>query len=250
MVPADLLEAGDSTPITAAFSAAIQRAVAGCTPGSVVIQIREKDLDGRLLLALVRAAQPFAPVAVNDRLDVALAANAWAVHLPERGLAVADARALAAAVAPSLVIGASRHAGTIDAELAAAELAATELAATEPAAADAHATQPAAARGRAAADIIQLGPLWPTPSKPNAPTLGEAALADLAHRARRASSFGRPAPLDRRAILVAVGGIDSPERAERAAAAGADAVAIIRAAWTGDSLAPYVAAVTAGRARR
>jgi thiamine-phosphate pyrophosphorylase len=243
MVPADLLEAGDSTPITAAFSAAIQRAVAGCTPGSVVIQIREKDLDGRLLLALVRAAQPFAPVAVNDRLDVALAANAWAVHLPERGLAVADARALAAAVAPSLVIGASRHAGTIDAELAAAELAAT----------DAHATEPAAAHNRAAADIIQLGPLWPTPSKPNAPTLGEAALADLAHRARRArhaSSVGRLAPLDRRAILVAVGGIDSPERAERAASAGADAVAIIRAAWTGDSLAPYVAAVTAGRTRR
>jgi thiamine-phosphate pyrophosphorylase len=235
MVPADLLEAGDSAPITAAFSAAIQRAVAGCTPGSVVIQVREKDLDGRLLLALVRAAQPFAPVAVNDRLDVALAANAWAVHLPERGLAVADARALAAAVAPSLLIGASRHAGTIAAELAAA---------------DAHATEAAAAHDRAAADIIQLGPLWPTPSKPNAPTLGEAALAELAHRARRASSVGRPAPLDRRAILVAVGGIDSPERAERAATAGADAVAIIRAAWTGDSLAPYVAAVTAGRARR
>lgn len=221
MVPADLLVAGDSAPITAAFSAAIQRAVAGCTPGSVVIQIREKDLDGRLLLALMRAAQPFAPVAVNDRLDVALAANAWAVHLPERGLSIADARALAAAVAPSLVIGASRHAGTIDAELAAA----------------------------AGADLIQLGPLWPTPSKPNAPTLGEAALADLARRTRHASSSGRLAPSNRRAILVAVGGIDSPERAERAATAGADAVAIIRAAWTGDSLAPYVAAVTTGRAR-
>ena len=254
MVPADLLVAGDSAPITAAFSAAIQRAVAGCTPGSVIIQVREKDLDGRLLLALVRAAQPFAPVAVNDRLDVALAANAWAVHLPERGLSVADARALAAAVAPSLVIGASRHAGTIDAELAAADhaaadhaaadLAAADLAAADLAAADLAAANHAAA-DLAAADLIQLGPIWPTPSKPDALTLGEAALADLARR-----GLARRAGRARRATLVAVGGIDSAERAERAAASGADAVAIIRAAWTGDSLAPYVAAVTAGRARR
>ncbi|HMG55716.1 MAG TPA: hypothetical protein VK601_19590, partial [Kofleriaceae bacterium] len=36
----------------------------------------------------------------------------------------------------------------------------------------------------------------------------------------------------------------------RAAAAGADAVAVIRAAWTGGSLAPFVAAVDAGRATR
>ena len=49
---------------------------------------------------------------------------------------------------------------------------------------------------------------------------------------------------------IAVGGVDSPERATAAAAAGADAVAVIRAAWAGGSLAPLVAAVDAGRARR
>jgi thiamine-phosphate pyrophosphorylase len=195
MVAPDLLAAGDWPAIAAAFAAAIERAVAGCPAGSVVVQVREKDLDGGPLLALVRAARPLAPVLVNDRLDVALATGAWGVHLPERGLPVADARALA----PSLVLGVSRH-----------------------------------APGAVPADLVQLGPIWPTPSKPGAPTLGEAALA-APHGA---------------AVLVAVGGIDSPERATDAAAAGADAVAVIRAAWAGGSLAPLVAAVDAGRARR
>jgi thiamine-phosphate pyrophosphorylase len=113
-------------------------------------------------------------------------------------MSIADARA----VAPSLVLGVSRHA--------------------------------AAADDTAGADLVQLGSIWPTPSKPGATPLGEAALA---------ARHGR-------ATLVAVGGIDSPERAEAAAAAGADAVAVIRAAWLGASLAPLVAAVEAGRARR
>src|SRR5947207_13091994 len=94
MVPAELLVAGDWTAIARAFAAAIERAVAGCPAGSVLVQVREKDLDGRPLLELVRAAQPFAPILVNDRLDVALAAGAAGVHLPERGLPVPDARAL------------------------------------------------------------------------------------------------------------------------------------------------------------
>jgi thiamine-phosphate pyrophosphorylase len=195
MVAPDLLAAGPWHAIAAAFAAAIERAVAGCRPGSVVVQVREKDLDGGPLLALVRAAQPFAPVLVNDRLDVALAADAWGVHLPERGLPIAAARALA----PSQVLGVSRH-----------------------------------APGAVPADLVQLGPIWPTPSKPGAPTLGEPALAE---------PHGR-------AVLVAVGGVDSAERATAAAAAGADAVAVIRAAWAGGSLAPLVAAVDAGRARR
>jgi len=196
MIPPDLL-AGPWAAVARAFGAAVERAVAGCAPGSVIVQIREKDLDGGPLLALVRAAQPFAPVMVNDRVDVALAADAHGVHLPERGLSIADARA----VAPSLVLGVSRHAAAAD---------------------------------TAGADLVQLGSIWPTPSKPGATPLGEAALA---------ARHGR-------ATLVAVGGIDSPERAEAAAAAGADAVAVIRAAWRGASLAPLVAAVEAGRARR
>jgi thiamine-phosphate pyrophosphorylase len=178
-----------------AFGAAIERAVRGCPAGSVIVQVREKDLDGAPLLELVQIAQRHAPVSVNDRVDVAIAARAIAVHLPERGLAVADVRALFDGV-----IGVSRHA-------------------------------PDATSG---ADLVQLGPVWSTPSKPGATPLGVEALR---------ASHGR-------AKLVAVGGIDSPDRARQAVAAGADAVAVIRGAWTGESLLPFVTAVETGRAGR
>jgi thiamine-phosphate pyrophosphorylase len=196
MVAPALLATGNWTAIARTFGQAIERAVAGCPAGSVIVQVREKDLDGGPLLHLVRAAQPFAPVMVNDRLDVALATDAYGVHLPERGIAVEDARALA----PSLVVGVSRH----------------------------------AIPGDTGADLVQLGAIWSTPSKPSISPLGEAALA---------WPHGR-------ATLVAVGGIDSPGRAQLAITAGADAVAVIRAAWSDASLAPFVAAVEAGRARR
>jgi thiamine-phosphate pyrophosphorylase len=196
MVPADVLAAGAWSAIARAFGDAVERAVHGCPPGSVVVQVREKDLDGGPLLQLVRAAQRSAPVIVNDRIDVALAAGAYGIHLPERSFLLPDARALA----PLLVVGVSRHAAPLDTD----------------------------------ADLLHLGPIWSTPSKPDVPALGEAALRWPHGRTH----------------LIAVGGIDSPERAERAAAAGADAVAVIRAGWTGASLAPFVAAASAGRARR
>src|SRR6185295_10364475 len=85
MVPAPLLARGDWPAIADAFGRAIATATAGCPRGSILIQVREKDLDGGPLLRLVRATQPFAPTLVNDRLDVALAAGADGVHLPERG---------------------------------------------------------------------------------------------------------------------------------------------------------------------
>jgi thiamine-phosphate pyrophosphorylase len=192
MVAADVLASGDWAAIARAFGDAVRRAVTGCADGAVLVQVREKDLDGGPLLHLVRAAQRFAPVVVNDRLDVALAAGARGIHLPEQGLPVTEARAFA----PGLLVGVSRHAPP----------------------------------GDTGADLVHLGPIWPTPSKPTVTPLGPAALA---------APHGR-------AALVAVGGIDSPARAELAAASGADAVAVIRAAWTGESLAPYVAAVTAG----
>jgi thiamine-phosphate pyrophosphorylase len=196
MVDAHLLASNHWPTIATAYAHAIQRAISGCAPNTVLLQIREKDLDGGPLLQLVRAAQPFAPVVVNDRIDVALAADAHGVHLPERGIPLDDARALA----PTLAIGVSRHAPPLDDD----------------------------------ADIIHLGPIWPTPSKPTTSPLGTSVLA-TPHGA---------------AILVAVGGIDSPDRAHRAVSAGADAVAVIRAAWTGTSLASFVAAVEAGRTPR
>jgi thiamine-phosphate pyrophosphorylase len=300
MVPADVLAAGDWAAITRAFGDAVGRAVAGCPPGTIAVQVREKDLDGGPLLALVRAAQAVCDrVLVNDRLDVALAAGAYGVHLPERGLALADARRLA----PSLVLGASRHLPTASAGAGAAggasaaagaatpsSAAATppSAAATPSSAAAGIATPPSAAAdittpssaaagiaapssaaidtsvilasaAAAGADLIQLGPIWPTPSKPGAPTLGPAVLGVPRRAAALVAAAGdtslrsavraidAPSPP---VTLVAVGGIDNPARAEAAAAAGADAVAVIRAAWTGASLTPFIEAVARGLAAR
>jgi thiamine-phosphate pyrophosphorylase len=127
-----------AAPEIAGRIAAIVRAV---PRGSVMFQVREKDLDGGPLLALVgevmAVARPAgADVWVNDRLDVALAAGADGVHLPENGLAIEDARAIVGATGRVLAIGCSRH--TPESAIAAAA---------------------------AGAALVQLGPIWPTPGK-------------------------------------------------------------------------------------
>ena len=166
----------------------IARALDGVPDGSVAVQVREKDLDGGAVLAIARAAVASgAIVFVNDRVDVALAAGAAGVHLPERGMSVVDART----IAPGLIIGVSRHASDAPAD---------------------------------GADLVQLGPIWSSPGK--GPPLGTSALR-------------------RDGFVVAVGGIDSLDRAREAVAAGANAVAMIRAAWTGQSLASIVAGIDA-----
>lgn len=193
----------------------VEDILAAVPRGSVLIQVREKDLDGGPLLRLVRevlevAAPAGAPVWVNDRVDVALAAGAQGVHLPERGLSIDDARAAAAAVGKTLAIGCSRHT-----------------------------TQGVLACARDGIERVHLGPIWSTPTK-GAP-IGVDPLdvrGDL------------PASVQ----LVAVGGIDGPSRARHAAMAGADAVAVIRAAWQpADApavIASIVEAVEAGVAMR
>jgi thiamine-phosphate pyrophosphorylase len=166
--------------------AAIARAV---PPGSLAIQVREKATDGGPLLAFVRQLQdaaPHVPIWINDRIDIALAADVAGVHLPERGLSIDDARAVAGAADRPLSIGVSRH--TVMSALRSTN-----------------------------ADLIQLGPIYETPGK--GPRLGPAALAVRAE-------------LPPTTKLVAVGGIDTPERAREALGAGADAVAVIRAAWS------------------
>lgn len=70
---------------------------------------------------------------------------------------------------------------------------------------------------RDGADYVQLGPIWETPGK--GPALGVKAIQAL----RREEMYG---------TIVAVGGIESSGQAYDAAEAGADAVAVIRAAWT------------------
>jgi thiamine-phosphate pyrophosphorylase len=111
---------------------------AGVRARDVAVQLREKDLDGRALLALARSLRAVTAAAgaqlyINDRVDVALAANADGVHLGGRSLAPADVRALT----PRLRIGVSTHTRD-EVERAAA----------------------------AGADFVVFGPVFATPSKP------------------------------------------------------------------------------------
>jgi thiamine-phosphate pyrophosphorylase len=166
-------------------------AVAAVVPaGAVLVQVRDKRADGAGLLAQVRGIRALGlPVWVNDRLDVALAARAEGVHLPEAGFGVAEARRTASITGYGIAIGCSRHSADAAEDVDASE-------------------QPA---------LIQLGPVWATPGKGE--PLGAGAL-------------GVRSRLSDRVHLVAVGGIDGPARAREAAAAGADAVAVIRAMWS------------------
>ncbi len=99
-----LVTAGTSSPDSQSIREAARA-------GVDLIQIRERSLDDRSLLALVRAAIAAAAgtgarVLVNDRLDVAIAAGAAGVHLRGDSMAAAEARRLAPA---GFIVGRSVH---------------------------------------------------------------------------------------------------------------------------------------------
>jgi len=132
---------------------AVRAALSGLPPGVAAVQLREKDLDAKALLDLASRLLPIckaaaAPLLINDRVDVARAASADGVHLPSRGIPVAQARAL---LGPGRIVGVSCHAS---AEIAAAH--------------------------RDGADFALFGPVWDSPGKT---ARGVAALEE----ARRAS---------------------------------------------------------------
>jgi len=118
------------------------------------VQIREKDLPARSLLALTNAALEAARqlgrtrVLVNDRLDVAMAAKAPGVHLGTRSMPTDLVRRIAP---PDFIVGVSCHS-----------------------------LEEAAAAQAAGADYILLGPIFATPSKlPYGPPLGISKLRDV-----------------------------------------------------------------------
>lgn len=85
----------------------IEQAVAA---GLDLIQLRERDLSARDLLLIANAAVARCRgsktrLLVNDRLDIALAADADGLHLPSHGLPVAEVRRRF----PEMLLGASCH---------------------------------------------------------------------------------------------------------------------------------------------
>lgn len=155
------------------------------------IQIREKDLEARVLLELIGEAKRRVAgrcrVVVNDRLDVAKAAGADGVHLGERSLRVADAKGFVAAhrSEDEFLVGVSTH--------------------------SLEAVQEAEAGG---ADYAIFGPIFATPSK-QAYGVPQG-VEELEEASRRV-----------RIPLLAIGGITA-ENAWECMSAGADGIAAIR----------------------
>ena len=84
---------------------------AGADAHRIAIQLREKDLPGRELLALARELRKICTahgtkLLINGRIDVALACEADGVHLPTDSFTVRDAREL---LGKSKLIGCSTH---------------------------------------------------------------------------------------------------------------------------------------------
>jgi thiamine-phosphate pyrophosphorylase len=133
--------------------AQVRRVAAAAAAGVHLVQVRERDLDGRALLELVAACvaavrHSRTRVVVNDRLDVALAAGAHGVHLRADSVPAARIRGI---VPPGFLIGRSVHA--ID----------------------------EARRGDAEGglDYLVFGTVFATPSKPGIASAGPSALAGL-----------------------------------------------------------------------
>ena len=90
---------------------ACEQSLAAAPPGTIALQLREKDLPARELLQLALrlrkiCARNGALLIVNDRVDVAIAADADGVHLPFDSVGVSMARKL---LPEDRLIGVSTH---------------------------------------------------------------------------------------------------------------------------------------------
>lgn len=134
----------------------VARAAAAVRGGATMVQLRLKQVDARTLVDVARAlvAEVGAPVLVNDRADVALAAGAAGAHVGADDLPVS---ALRRVVPPGFIIGCSVG-------------------------------EPAEAPNASEADYVGIGPVFATASKDDA---GAAIGAD--GFARLAALTGKPA---------------------------------------------------------
>jgi len=144
-----------------------------CSGGVDVVQLRDKRLEAReelAALAVMRAvcARHDVLMAVNDRADIAFAANADVLHLGQDDLPVAVAREV---VGSDMLIGRSTH----------------------------DAVESDSAAGEVGVDYYAVGPCWPTPTKPGRPAPG---LELVRHVASMKSAVPRARP------WFAIGGID------------------------------------------
>jgi len=194
---------------------ALAKIEAAIAAGVDWVQIREKDLPGRELFELARAAVCAAAarealVFVNDRLDVALAAGAAGVHLGGESVRPLDAiRWRRDGGAPAgFRVGVSCH--SVE-ELREAE--------------------------RAGADYVFFGPIFDTPAKRKfGPPQGIAKLAEAC------AAIQIP--------VIAIGGVDASNGAKciRAGAAGIAAIRMFQETSDASALRETVARIHAARA--
>lgn len=103
-----VVKSGD---LVAACEDALGAAREAAPPGSVALQLREKDLPARELYELAIKLKKIcirngALLLINDRVDVAIGADADGVHLPFDSIGVSMARRL---LGPNRLIGVSSH---------------------------------------------------------------------------------------------------------------------------------------------
>jgi thiamine-phosphate pyrophosphorylase len=163
-----------------------ERIGAAARAGIHIIQIRERDLDGRTLTHVVEDARRAADgtaarIVVNDRVDIALAAGAHGVHLRADSMPASRIRDI---VPASFLIGRSVHSRR-EAEDAAAD---------------------------GGPDYLIFGTVFESASKPDNPPAGPDMLADVI------SATALP--------VLAIGGVTAARAGDVAAAGAAGLAAI------------------------
>lgn len=161
--------------------------------GTDIIQLRSKVLADAALMRLGLKIKRIAErqhklFFVNDRMDLALAIGADGAHLGQEDMPVSVARTLAKRLGRKVWIGKSTH------SMAQALKAVNE-----------------------GADYIGVGPVFPTPTKPEAKPVGLRLVKQIAQKIR--------------IPWVAIGGIDF-DNIRHVATAGASRVAVVRAIFS------------------